>query len=164
MASAPQPGRTLLVASSGGHLLQLWQLRDLWPASQRHWVTFDRPDARSLLADENVTYAFHPTNRNIPNLLRNLRLSVQVGRELRPRAVITTGAGVALPFCLVGRLLGARIVFIESLTRIHRPSLTARLVHPWAHDFFVQWPELKGRFRKARYEGTVFDLPEPRNA
>ncbi len=152
-------GCTLLVASSGGHLLQLLQLREIWPAQERHWVSFERPDATSLLEGESVSWAHHPTNRNIPNLLRNLLLAWRVTRRLRPRAVVSTGAGVALPFLLAGRLHGARIVFVESMTRISAPSLSARLVHPIAHDFFVQWPELAPRFRKARHVGTVFELP-----
>jgi beta-1,4-N-acetylglucosaminyltransferase len=151
-------GGVLLVASSGGHLLELLQLRDVWPRSERQWVTFEGADTRSLLEGELVTYAFSPTNRNIPNLLRNLGLAWRVLVSARPRAVVTTGAGVAVPFAWMGRLRGARVVYVESLTRIHRPSLTARLVHPVAHDFFVQWPELRQAFRKADYEGTVFDL------
>ena len=146
----------LLVASNGGHLLQLMQLRDEWPKDRRHWITFDKPDAVSLLADEDVVYAHHPTNRNVGNLLRNLVLAVRVFRRVRPTAVVTTGAGVAVPFCWIGRLFGARIVFIESFSRITEPSLTARLVHPVAHEFFVQWPELQSRFDKAKYEGALF--------
>lgn len=146
----------LLVASNGGHLLQLVQLRDEWPKDRRHWITFDKPDAVSLLADEDVVYAHHPTNRNVGNLLRNLVLAVRVFRRVRPTAVVTTGAGVAVPFCWIGRLFGARIVFIESFSRITEPSLTARLVHPVAHEFFVQWPELQSRFDKAKYEGALF--------
>lgn len=118
-------------------------------------MTFDRADARSLLVGEHVTWAFSPTHRNLKNLLRNTLLAVRVARELRPRAIVTTGAGVAVPFCYVGRLFGARIVFIESLSRITEASLTARLVHPVADRFFVQWPGLKGRFRKAEYEGSL---------
>lgn len=148
----------LLVASSGGHLLQLYQLRDVWPSHERTWITFQRPDAESLLADESVVYAHHPTNRNIPNLLRNLRLAVRTIRIRHPRAIVTTGAGVAVPFCWIGRMFGARVVYIESLTRITEPSLTGKLIHPVAHEFFVQWPELLPKFRKARHEGTVFDL------
>ena len=148
-------GPCLLVASAGGHLLQLVQLRDLWPHEERHWVTFDKPDARSLLAGEDVTWAFHPTHRNLRNLLRNFLLAVRIVRQLRPRAVVTTGAGVAVPFCYVGRLFGARIVFIESLSRVTEASLTARLVHPVAHRFFVQWPALQERFRKAEYQGSL---------
>jgi beta-1,4-N-acetylglucosaminyltransferase len=149
-------GGCLLVASNGGHLLQLSQLKDTWAREERHWVTFDKPDARSMLAGEDVTYAHHPTNRNIPNLLRNLRLALSLVRRLRPRAIVTTGAGVAVPFCWIGRLLGARIVYIESFARVNRPSLTGRLVHPVAHRFFVQWPDMRAHFRKAEYRGGIF--------
>jgi UDP-N-acetylglucosamine:LPS N-acetylglucosamine transferase len=162
VSDAPPVGRTggsvdaLLVASSGGHLLQLFELRDEWPPDRRHWVTFEKPDARSLLAGERVAYAHSPTNRNIPNLLRNFVLALRLLARLRPRAIVTTGAGVAVPFCYLGRLFGARVIFIESFSRVSEPSLTARLVYPVAHDFFIQWPALKRYFRRARYEGTIF--------
>ena len=146
----------LLVASSGGHLLQLLQLKEEWARSERHWVTFDMPDARSLLRGEAVTYARHPTNRSIRNLAWNLVLALVTCARLRPRAVVTTGAGVAVPFCYVGRLFGARIVYIESFARTSEPSLTGRLIHPVAHRFFVQWPELQAAYRKAEFEGGLF--------
>jgi beta-1,4-N-acetylglucosaminyltransferase len=151
-----EPGPCLLVASSGGHLLQLVQLRDQWPTQRRHWVTFDKPDARSLLRGEEVTWAHHPTNRSLPNLLRNLVLAFRLIARLRPSAIVTTGAGVAVPFCYVGRVFGARIVYIESFSRIHEPSLTGRLVHPVADRFFVQWPELLTRYRRAEFRGALF--------
>jgi UDP-N-acetylglucosamine:LPS N-acetylglucosamine transferase len=147
-------GPVLLVASNGGHLLQLTRLQDAWPRVRRVWVTFDKPDSRSLLADERVHFAHHPTNRNVPNLLRNLMLAFRLVRELRPQVVVSTGAGVAVPFCYIGRLFGAQVVYVESFSRIHEPSLSGRLVHPIAHRFFVQWPELLPRYSKAEYRGT----------
>jgi beta-1,4-N-acetylglucosaminyltransferase len=155
-SNGSESGPVLLVASAGGHLLQLLQLREEWPLAERQWVTFDKTDARSLLIGETVWYAHHPTNRNIPNLLRNMVLAFRLIRRLRPRAIVTTGAGVAVPFCYVGRLFRARVVYIESFARISNPSLTGRLVHPVATSFFVQWPELQKRFRNARYEGPIF--------
>lgn len=152
--AAPRIG-CLLVASSGGHLFQLLRLRDGWSPGDRHWVTFDTTDARSLLAGESVSYAAHPTNRNLPNLLRNAVLAARLIVRLRPRAIVTTGAGVAVPFCWLGRLAGARIVYIESFARINGPSLTGRLVHPVAHEFFVQWPQMTRHFRKAEYRGAL---------
>jgi UDP-N-acetylglucosamine:LPS N-acetylglucosamine transferase len=118
-------------------------------------VSFATSDARSLLDGESVTWAAHPTNRNLPNLLRNAALAVRLIRRLRPRAIVTTGAGVAIPFCWAGRLLGCRVVYIESFARINGPSLTGRLVHPVAHDFFVQWPQMTSHFRKAEYRGAL---------
>ena len=60
----------LIVCSTGGHLLQMQELREAWEPFERVWVTFDKSDSRSLLRDERVIHAFSPTNRNIPNLLR----------------------------------------------------------------------------------------------
>src|SRR5690606_2630963 len=120
--------KALLVCSNGGHLLQLLPLRDLFDPETREWVTFEKEDAKSLLRGEKVRWAHHPTNRNVPNLVRNLFLARRVLREVRPNLVISTGAGVAVPFIWLAKRYGARSVFIESFTRIHNPSLTGKLV------------------------------------
>jgi hypothetical protein len=148
----------LLVASSGGHLLELMPLRDIVDRDHRRWVTFDRPDAMSMLDGEDVKCAFHPTDRSIKNLALNLLLAWRHLRRVRPRAIVTTGSGVAVPFCVLGRLLGIHVVFIESLTRITSLSLSARMIYPFAHDFFVQWPDLLERYPRAKYAGSIFDL------
>jgi beta-1,4-N-acetylglucosaminyltransferase len=149
--------KILLVASNGGHLLQLLQLSDLWPRERRHWITFQKSDALSLLAEEQTTWAYHPTNRSLLNFVRNFLLALRVVREGNFQAVVTTGAGVALPFVIVGRLFGLNTVYIESMARITSPSLTGRLVYPFADTFIVQWPELKRFFSRAHSCGTVFD-------
>ncbi len=123
-----------------------------------------RGDARSLLAGEDVVHAYGPTNRNIPNLLRNLVLAARVLVRLRPRAILTTGAGVAVPFAWIGRLLGARVVYVESLTRIEAPSLSCRLIRPIARGVYVQWPELQEAAAGARYAGNVLDRRDLRHA
>ena len=146
----------LLVCSSGGHLLQLCALREAWEGLDRAWVSFDKSDVRSLLAGERVVHAHGPTNRSLGNLLRNGALAVRLVRELRPRAVLTTGAGVAVPFAWVARLYGARVVYVESMTRIEGPSLSMRLIAPVASRLYVQWPELAPRVRRARFAGRVF--------
>jgi UDP-N-acetylglucosamine:LPS N-acetylglucosamine transferase len=147
----------LLVASNGGHLLQLRQLADLWPQEKRHWVTFEKSDALSLLAGEKTTWAHHPTNRNLPNLLRNFRLARRIVRRRDIQAIVTTGAGVAVPFAIVGRLLGVNVVYLESMARITAPSLTGRMIYPFASTFIVQWSEIQGYFKRAHCFGTVFD-------
>jgi beta-1,4-N-acetylglucosaminyltransferase len=151
------PREVLLVASSGGHLLELLQLADLWSKDRRHWVTFRKSDAVSLLADERVTWAYHPTNRNIPNLIRNFALALHMVRNRNIQAVVTTGAGVGVPFVVLARLTGVNAVYIESMARITSPSLTGRLVYPFANTFIVQWPSLQPYFKRACSFGTVFD-------
>ena len=144
-----------LVASSGGHLLQLVSLKAAWEGRERFWVTFPKDDARVLLTGERVIWAFHPTNRNVKNLIKNLWLAWRVLRSERPGAIISTGAGVGVPFLWMGRLLGIRTIYIESLTRVWDLSLSGKLVYPIVHRFFVQWPELAARFPKAVYQGRV---------
>ena len=146
----------LLVCSCGGHLLELLNLNGAWVDLDHAWVTFDKSDSRSLLKGERVIHAFGPTNRNVPNLARNLILAWRVIAATRPRVVVTTGAGVAVPFIWVARLRGARVVFVESFTRIDTPSLTLRLVRPAVERIYVQWPELSTDSPKNRYAGSVF--------
>ena len=76
----------LLVCSTGGHLQQLLALRDAWGGYTRVWVTFDKSDARSLLRDEEVVYAYGPTNRSVKNLLRNLVVAWRTLGDVRPRS------------------------------------------------------------------------------
>lgn len=134
--------RILLVGSSGGHLAQLMQLEPWWSRHERAWVSFDTSDATNLLAAEpDVTWAFRPTTRNVPNLLRNTWQSVKVLRRFRPTVVVSTGAAVAFPYFVLGRLLGVRTVYIEVFDRIDTPTLTGRLVRPFTDCMFVQWPE-----------------------
>jgi UDP-N-acetylglucosamine:LPS N-acetylglucosamine transferase len=148
----------LLVCSTGGHLLQLVALRDAWEGFTRTWVTFDKSDARSLLEGERVVHAFGPTNRSLRNLVRNLGLAWRVIGTSRPKVVLTTGAGVAVPFAWLGRLRGARVVYVESITRIDTLSLSHRLIAPVAARIYVQWPELASIARGSRYVGSVFDV------
>ena len=105
---------------------------------------------------QTVFYASGPTTRNVPNLIRNLHLAWTLTRRLRPRVIVTTGAAVAVPFAWVGKLVGAKVVYIESLTRIEKPSVSCRLIRPVADRLYVQWPELVLSLPRARYAGNVF--------
>jgi UDP-N-acetylglucosamine:LPS N-acetylglucosamine transferase len=134
-------GRVLLVSSGGGHLAQLMTLRPWWESCERSWVCFEQPDALDLLAAERVAWAYSPTTRNARNFLKNLWLSVRVLRRERPSVVVSTGAGVAVPFFMVARLFGIPTVFVEVVDRVSSRTLTGRLCRPFSSAFCVQWPE-----------------------
>jgi UDP-N-acetylglucosamine:LPS N-acetylglucosamine transferase len=148
------PERILLVASPGGHLLQMLALEPAWRDLEHLWVTLAAADSKYLLAEEDVVHAHGPTPRNLGNFLRNLRLAWRVVRQYRPQVILSTGAALAVPFFLVGRLHRLRLVYVESFTRVHRPALSGRLVYPLADVFFVQWPSTDGGTR-AIYAGSV---------
>lgn len=147
--------RILIVCSSGGHLTQALALSSWWGQHDRSWVTLPTDDARSRLADERVVEAHYPTVRNAPNLIRNFGLARTVLHRERPDLVFSTGAAVAIPFFIQARSVGARTAYLEPVDRIASPSLSARLVYPFADIFLVQWPGLREYFPDSRDVGVV---------
>ncbi len=133
--------RVLLVSSSGGHLSQLLRLRPWWENYERRWVTFDLPDARSQLAGEELVPAYFPTTRNLVNLARNTPLAWKALTTFKPDVVVSNGAGVAVPFFVVAKVLGIPTVYVEVYDRIDSRTITGRLCRPLASEFLVQWPE-----------------------
>ena len=120
---------TLLVASAGGHLEQLLQLRPrLEVDTDITWVTYEVPPARNRLANEQVVGAYHPTTKNVPNAVRNYRLARRVFAEHETDQVISTGAAVAVPFMVRARQLDIPCHYIESATRVDGPSLSGRIL------------------------------------
>ena len=147
--------RVLLAGSNGGHLHQLDALRPWFAQHERRWVTFDRPDVQSMLDGEAVTWAHHPTTRNIPNLLRNFRLAGKVLRDYRPDIVVSTGAGVAVPFFYLSKLMRIPTVYIEVYDRLDRATLTGRLCRPVTDLFLVQWEEQRKLYPEATVIGPL---------
>jgi beta-1,4-N-acetylglucosaminyltransferase len=147
--------RVLVVCSSGGHLTQALAVRSWLKQHECRWVTLPTEDARSRLADDTVTEAHYPTVRNLPNLLRNFALARRVLKEYRPDLIFSTGAAIALPFFSQARRHGALTVYLEPVDRIAAPSLSGRLVYPFADLFLVQWPELAEFYTGSRSIGVV---------
>jgi beta-1,4-N-acetylglucosaminyltransferase len=148
-------GRALLVCSPGGHLLQMLRLRPAWEDLDPTWITLEAADSRHLLRDSNVVWGIGPTNRSLRALVANLRLAWRVVRETRPEAILSTGAALAVPFFIVGKLHGCRLVYVESLTRSEDLSLAGKVVYPLADAFFVQWPSAAEGRRRARFVGGL---------
>ncbi|MCP5049284.1 MAG: UDP-N-acetylglucosamine--LPS N-acetylglucosamine transferase [bacterium] len=144
-----------MICSSGGHLLLLYLLKDFWGQYDRFWVTFNKEDAVSLLENERTYWAYFPTNRNIFNLARNFFVSLKVLFKEKPDIIISTGAGVAIPFFYLGKLMRKKLVFIEAYERIDNPSLTGRLVYPITDVFILQWEEQKKFYPKGEVLGQL---------
>lgn len=147
--------KVMLVCSAGGHLTQLYRLRPWWQRHERIWVTFPGAQADSLLQGERVVPACYPTTRNAPNALRNLRLALRLMRSERPDVIVSDGAGVAVPFFLIGRLLGVRTVYLEVYDRISLPTLTGKLCHPLSELFLLQWPEQASFYPRGQVIGCL---------
>lgn len=145
-----------LVGSSGGHLTHLYMLKDFWKDKERFWVTFDKEDANSILKCEKVYHCYFPTNRNIKNLIKNSFLAIKLLNKEKPDLIISSGAAVAVPFFYIGKLVGAKTIYIEVFDRIDKSTLTGKLVYPVTDKFIVQWEEMKKVYKKAINLGSIF--------
>lgn len=148
--------KVCLVGSSGGHLTHLYMLKDFWENEDRFWVTFPKEDAKSLLAEEKVYACHYPTNRNLKNLIKNTFLAFRVLFKEKPDLIISSGAAVAVPFFYLGKLFGAKTIYIEVFDRMDKPTVTGRLVYPVTDKFIVQWEEMKKVYPKAINLGSIF--------
>ncbi len=148
--------KVCLVGSSGGHLSQLYMLKSFWQDKERFWVTFDKEDARSLLAGEKMYSCYYPTNRSLKALLINTKLAIKVLRKERPDLIISSGAAVAVPFFYVGKLTGAKLIYIEVYDRVNRATLSGRMTYPVVDKFIVQWEEMKRIYPHAVNLGSIF--------
>lgn len=148
--------KVCLVGSSGGHLTHLYMLKTFWKDKDRFWVTFDKEDARSLLEGEHIYPCYFPTNRNIKNLIRNTFVAWKVLLKEKPDLIVSSGAAVSVPFFYIGKLLGAKLIYIEVFDRIDKPTLSGKIVYPIVDKFIVQWEEQKRVYPKAVYLGSIF--------
>lgn len=155
-------GQVVLVATTGGHLTQLFDLAPRLPLrGPRLWVTFDGEQARTLLAGERVVFVPNVAERDVAGVLRAFGHARRIlggildgGTPIS--AVISTGSGVALAFLPLAALRGIPAHYIESAARTGRPSLTGRLLRlvPGVR-LYRQYPHTaRGRWR---YGGSVFD-------
>lgn len=145
--------KVAIVSSCGGHLTEV---RELMPAflNEPHFYVLNE---RISLPDDmqGRTYFITHSERDWKFLL-NIWEAVQILKLERPTAILSTGAGAVVPFALIGRaFFGTRVVFVETMTRVDRPSMTAQIMYWLAHDFFYQWPQLGRYFPKGTCGGLL---------
>ena len=147
--------RICLAASAGGHISQLFKLAACWDAYKTFCVTTTEV-VRDNLGKLGEVYVVGECNRQHPiRVLAVFLRCVRIIYKERPDVVISTGAAAGCILCFLGKLLGAKVVWIDSITNVERISLSGRMVRYIADLFLVQWPELAGRYEKVEYVGAV---------
>lgn len=144
-----------IVCSSGGHFIKTMQLKAWWGKYTRFWVTDQNVQRLNLLDGEKVHYGFFPVQRHIPHFFANLYYAFHLLLKERPTHVFSTGAGIAPPFFLVGKLLGCTTIFVETFAIIPKPTLSGKLCYYLSDHFIVQHPDLLKVYPKAKYVGSI---------
>ncbi len=145
-----------LPSSAGGHLTELMQIRGAFDNYETFFITVKRKDTEDLSEKEKV-YFVEDTGRSPVGLVKNIISSLKIMLNERPDVIITTGAGAAIPSSIIGKILGAKLVYIESYCRVKSKSLSGRLLYPFSDVFLVQWPDMVPMYgKKTQYWGGVF--------
>ena len=142
-----------IVSSCGGHLTEVRCLKPAYASYEHFYVLNDK----TILPEDmqGKTHFISHSERDWRFII-NLWEAIQILRKERPHVILSTGAGPAVPFALVGRFLfGMRIIFVETITRIERPSLTGRIMYRLANIFFYQWESLRKYFPKGLFGGPL---------
>lgn len=145
----PAEKKLLMVASTGGHLEQLYLWSTQWQKIEKReflWVTFETSQSTSLLAGQNVSFIPYVAPRDWRAGLRSLRPLTRIIRTFRPDRVISTGAGVAVAGFLAAATVPIPCTYIESLARVNKFSVTGRVVSRFPGvERYVQHSRLKRR-------------------
>lgn len=164
MADEARPLRMLVLLGEGGHTKEILILVDMLGPEFEYGYVVTRQDplsAAKIRLAGPVYRVTRPRGKDDPawraglNLTRTAVEALRVMLDFRPDAVLTSGPALAVPFALWGRLMGREVIFIETGSRVHQPSLTGKLMRCLATLFFVQWPQLQERCPWAIYAGRL---------
>ena len=143
-----------IACSSGGHYREALTATQLLNGD-KYFVTYRTPHI-SDQAQKNRFYFVTHCKRNVFKIIRNAIQSYKILRKEKPDVIISTGADVAVPTCILGKMMGIKLIFIESGGQVYTPSLSGRMVYPLADLFMIQWEPLLRKFPRAQFGGPLF--------
>ncbi|OGI15849.1 hypothetical protein A3K63_00610 [Candidatus Micrarchaeota archaeon RBG_16_49_10] len=145
-----------LASSSGGHFTQLMKLKFLCEKYNYFFVTIRSTDTNFLLENEKVYFVELPQRRVKPTILNFLE-SLAIFLKEKPDLVISTGADATLFISIISRIAGKKLIYIETMGRFKRKTLTGKLLYYFSNRFFVQWESsVKLYGKKAEYWGSLY--------
>ena len=135
--------RVLAIASAGGHWVQLMRLSPAWDNLAVSYVSTD-PGLRQDLAAEDFRVIVEANRWQKLRLLKQLVQLLLIFITVRPDAVITTGAAPGYFALRLGKLFGARTVWVDSIANAEQMSLSGQQVRKYADLWLTQWEHLSG--------------------
>ena len=145
-------------ASSGGHYEQLMMLKPLMEKYDSFILT-EKTHNEARVAGEK-TYYLKQVNRKektfLLRMLQNAFLTFGIFLKEKPNVVICTGVLAMIPMCLLVKLFGGKLIYLESFAKVTSPTETGKLLYRFADQFYVQWEPMKKVYPKAIYLGGIY--------
>ena len=135
-----------IVCSAGGHLTELQMIFNKEVIGNNE--VFIITEKTNRTKNMKRTYFFNPFSYNpfpfIPAFFRSFRIL----KKEKPKLILTSGAEIAVPVIIVGKLLRIKTIFIDDTMRVKTPTLAGKICYPFTDYFFVQYPEMKKHYGK----------------
>lgn len=154
--------KVLAISSTGGHWVQLLRLMPAWDGCEVHYACTS-PDHEvrvRTLAEARGTPAagYHSlTDANRWAKMKLVRQMLEVTAlvmKVRPDVIITTGASAGYFAIRLGKLVGARGCWLDSIANAQELSLSGEKAGPHAELWLTQWPDV-ARAEGPHYKGSV---------
>lgn len=145
-------------ASSGGHYEQILMLKPLMQEYDSILVT-EKTQYKATLPGEKMYYMHQVNRREILFplwMILNSFKSIGIVIKEHPNVVITTGVLAMIPLCLIVKITGGKLIYIESFAKITSPTKTGQFLYKYADQFYVQWESMKKFYPKAIYLGGIY--------
>ena len=132
------------------------QLMRLRPAFSGMDITYASVDSSSKM-DVTPAPFYRIPDGNRSQKLRLVLMALRISwvmLRVRPNVILTTGAAPGYFAIRIGKIFGARCLFLDSMANAEELSLSARLAAPYTDMLLTQWPHLDRQFG-ARFRGSV---------
>ena len=145
-------------SSSGGHYEQLLMLRPLMEKYESFIITEKTNYTNEIKGMK--TYYIKQVNRKeptfIPKMIINTLYSLKIYLKENPDFVITTGVLAVIPICLISKLFGKKLIYIESFAKVKSATLSGKLLYKFADQFYIQWEDMLKIFPNAIFKGGIY--------
>ena len=145
-------------ASTGGHYEQLMMLKPLMKKYDSFIVT-EKTHYSSNTGNIKAYYLLQVNRKEklfLFKMVINCLKSVQIYLSGNPDVIICTGVLAMIPLCLLCKLMGKKLGYIESFAKVTSPTLSGQFLYKYADQFYVQWPEMKKFYPNAIYLGGIY--------
>ena len=153
----------MFISSTGGHFDELMQLNPLFNKCNYHIVTEKTPTNKNLKKEKygnKINYLVYGTKKTpikyVFILMINCFISLFIYIKTRPQIVITTGTHTAGPMCCIAKILGSKVIYIETFANRTTKTSTGKLLYNIADVFIVQWDEMLKVYPKAKCFGWIY--------
>lgn len=153
-----RPQKVCLISSSGGHLEQIKQLKDVYAKYDCFYVVTRTKATEAMKQKHYIVSDLVRTNKAV-EVIRMIRMMFEqlvIFCKEKPDVILTTGAAVAIPMCLIGKVFKRKVIYIESFARMTTPNKTGLLIYKFADLFIIQWEALKKYYPNAVYGGSIY--------